>query len=100
MSRTSSHDLNEDNVIVTFPASKNFKPVEEIKNPLVKLKEEVKESKSFNERIALNLPNEVNNLTEVSHSLEVRLNVLEEIEARLKFYVDDLEAEVLKSHFD
>lgn len=100
MSRTSSHDLNEDNVIVTFPASKNFKPVEEIKNPLVKLKEEIKESKSFNERIALNLPNEVNNLTEVSHSLEVRLNVLEEIEARLKFYVDDLEAEVLKSHFD
>ncbi|MAE58885.1 MAG: hypothetical protein CME69_08395 [Halobacteriovorax sp.] len=100
MSRTSSHDLNENNVIVTFPASKNFKPVEEIKNPLVKLKEEVKESKSFNERIALNLPNEVNNLTEVSHSLEVRLNVLEEIEARLKFYVDDLEAEVLKSHFD
>ena len=100
MSRTTSQDLNEDNVIVTFPASKNFKPIEEIKNPLVKLKDEVLESKSFEERIALNVPDEVSGLREVSHSLEVRLNVLEEIHDRLKFYVDDLEAEILKSHFD
>ncbi len=100
MSRTTSPDLNDENVIVTFPASKNFKPIEEIKNPLIKLKDEVLESKSFEERIALQVPDEISGLREVSHSLEVRLNVLEEIQHRLKFYVDDIEAAVLKDHFD
>lgn len=91
---------NDNDVIVTFPASKNFKKVEEINNPTPMLIEEVEKAKSFNDQISLELPSQLENLNQACQSLEVRLNVLEEVKERLKFYLDDLESELLKNHIE
>jgi len=85
-----------DDVVVMFPASKNFEKVESIQNPIPDLNREVKKNLTFNERTKLELPSEMSSLTQACHSLEVRLNVLQEVHDRLKFYLDDLENELSK----
>ena len=97
---SNQNEMNNNDVIVTFPASKNFRPVEEMKNPTPRLIEEVEKTKSFEDQISLELPTELGNLQQACHSLEVRLNVLEEVKDRLKFYLDDLESEVFKNHYE
>ncbi len=95
MSKNRAHPENDD-VIVMFPASRNFEKVEQNQNPIPELKKEVEKRLTFNERTRLELPREMSNLTQACHSLEVRLNVLEEVHDRLKFYLDDLETELSK----
>lgn len=84
-----------DEVLVMFPASKNFANVES-QNPVPNLKNELEKTLTFNERTKLEVPSELDNLTQACHSLDVRLKVLEEVRDRLKFYLDDLETELLK----
>jgi predicted nuclease with TOPRIM domain len=90
---------DHDDVVVMFPASKNFPRVEDLQNPIPEMKREIQHEfsrKTFNEKTKLELPSEMNSLTQACHSLEVRLNVLEEVSDRLKFYLDDLETELSK----
>ena len=101
ITRNSNHTKENDNdVVVTFPASKNFKKIDELKNPTPRLVEEVEKARSFKDQIGLELPSDLENLSQACHSLEVRLNVLEEVKERLKFYLDDLENEIFKSHYE
>jgi len=88
---------DHDDVVVMFPASKNFEKIETIQSPIPQMKEEVNTRLTFNEKTKLELPREMSNLNQACHSLEVRLNVLQEVHDRLKFYLDDLETELSKN---
>ena len=91
-------DLNDD-VLVMFPASKNF-PVEGEKaapTPLNKLIEEFEEqiANKENKRPVMAIPAKesiasIRGKSSCAIALEVRLKALEEIEQRLKFYLDDI----------
>ena len=100
MSNTRESNFEKDDVVVAFPASKNYRAIDDLKNPLESLKDDIEKAKTFQEKINLELPNELSNLEQACHSLDVRLRVLDEVKDRLKFFMDDLENELLRKHYD
>ncbi|MFG1499077.1 hypothetical protein ABMA70_02635 [Halobacteriovorax sp. XZX-3] len=94
---------SENDVLVMFPAAKNF-PVEEERTakaptPLNKLIEEFEEQvalqKEQEKRPVMNIPSKegiesIKTRRSCNTAIEIRLAALEEIEQRLKFYLEDI----------
>lgn len=97
---STTKDFTENDVLVMFPASKNFKELETLNNPLNNLFEETKTYVDVIEK-RRDVPNlnleEHMSLAQITNALEVRLNILCEAKDRLKFYLDDLELELSKN---
>jgi hypothetical protein len=90
MSSKTEHYDND--VLILFPEAKVSTPKEEQTDPVSCLVEEVEQVS--HDYIGLPCFNESctnESLAQLTDSLEVRLNVLEEVQSRLKFYLDDIE---------
>lgn len=96
---STTNDFTENDVLVLFPASKNFKEPVVFNNPIHDLFEETQGFVDVIEKrknAGLLETEELLTLAQITHALEVRLNMLEEAKDRLKFYLDDLELEFSK----
>lgn len=102
MKQSESNTKSENDVLVMFPASKHF-PVEDrtakAPTPLNKLIEEFEEQVALEQekekRPVMNIPSKegiesIKTRRSCNTAIEIRLAALEEIEQRLKFYLDDI----------
>jgi len=91
------NEQQNNDVLVMFPASKNFVPPVTRPTPLTELIDEISGiEKSLERKKSTEVPDEIRTLSEVTHAFETRLKMLEDISDRIKFYVDDLDTELLK----
>lgn len=96
MSKKTMRPTGHDDVVVMFPGMKTLRTVEEVKNPTKYVEEDFKKSLDIKGRLDTSSTQSIQTLSDVTDSLEVRLNVLNEINDRLKFYLDDLELNLKK----
>ena len=96
MSKNRLRPVGQDDVIVLFPGIKTMETVEEVKNPTRHVEPDFKKSLDVRQRLDVGSTKSIVSLSDVCDSLEVRLNVLNEIHDRLKFYLDDLENNLKK----
>jgi hypothetical protein len=86
-----------DQVVVQFPKLGSFqntvkKVCESGPDPLENLRNDMESPpKSFSDRPMFADLYDPNDFSQLTDALEARLNVLEEVQSRLKFYIDDLE---------
>lgn len=98
---STTKDFTENDVLVLFPASKNFEKLETLNNPIKNLFDEapayvdVIEKRRVVPHFNFDFEDQLT-LAHITSALEVRLNLLCETKDRLKFYLDDLELELSK----
>lgn len=99
MKLTDNNNDQANDILVMFPAAKNF-PVENrdsVPSPLNKLIEEFEEQLEIEntKKPVMAIPakesiKEIRGKSSGTTALEIRLKALEEIEQRLKFYLEDI----------
>lgn len=84
-------------ILVMFPASKNFVPDSCAPDPVIQLKSEIsKENNFFERKLKIEVPNDNLSMRQITQGLEMRILMLDDICDRFNFYLDDLEMQLTK----